>query len=70
MEVAEGIDQAGLAEAKGLDLRTHEHHTSGVGVEELVVEACTAILDIDGALYLFFHIGAVIVEPFATGRGR
>ena len=70
MEVAEGIDQAGLAEAKRLDLRTHEHHTSGVGVEEFVIEACAAVLDIDGALYLFFHIGAVIVVPFATRRVR
>ena len=70
MEVAEGIDQAGFAETKRLDLRTHEHHTSGVGVEEFVVEACAAVLDIDGALYLFFPIGAVIVEPFATRRVR
>lgn len=51
-EITIGIDQTRFTQANGLDFRTRQYNTGGIGIYELVIKRSSFILYID---WSWFH---------------
>ena len=69
-EITIGINQTRLTQANGLDFRTRQYNTGGIGIYELVIERSSFVLYIDWSRFHQFKIRDNLSKTLAIRLGQ